>query len=142
MLIHAAKRLMQEHCALRCLSLNTKKTYTHWLLRVVLFPDCLTPALQRQLEVAKAHATQDEARRILVALPGLLAKKYPYASHQQRWAWLFPSHTTCRDPRSMLQLRWRCHENNVQRAVRAAANRCHLEGLTPHCLRHAGLENR
>jgi site-specific recombinase XerD len=33
-------------------------------------------------------------------------------------------------------VRWRCHETNVQRAVRVAARRCHLEGLTPHCLRH------
>jgi site-specific recombinase XerD len=34
-------------------------------------------------------------------------------------------------------VRWRCHEANVQRAVRAAADRCNLRGLTPHHLRHA-----
>ena len=142
-LLYACGLRVSEPLNLRIkdIDLKQRRLYVHQAKgnkgRVVLFPDCLTPALQRQLEVAKAHATQDEARRIPVALPGLLAKKYPYASYQQRWAWLFPSHTTCRDPRSMLQVRWRCHENNVQRAVRAAANRCHLEGLTPHCLRHA-----
>ena len=50
---------------------------------------------------------------------------------------VFSSRTTCRDPRGTTQVRWRCHESNVQRAVKEAASRCHLEGLTPHCLRHA-----
>ena len=105
--------------------------------RVVLFPKCLTEPLERQLVVAKAMATHDRARGIPVALPGLLAKKYPYAARVESWAWLFPSRTTCRDPRGTTQVRWRCHESNVQRAVKEAAHQCHLEGLTPHCLRHA-----
>jgi integrase len=89
------------------------------------------------LATAKALAAQDFAKRIPVALPGLLTKKYPYAAHAERWAWLFPSHSLCRDPRAGVIVRWRCHEANVQRAVRAAADRCHLRGITPHHLRHA-----
>ena len=104
---------------------------------VVLFPRCLAEPLDRQLVRARAVAAEDRARGIPVPLPDLLAKKYPWAERAERWAWLFPSHTTCRDPRSGKQVRWRCHENNVQRAVRAAACRCKLEGLTPHLLRHA-----
>ncbi|MHC1767998.1 MAG: tyrosine-type recombinase/integrase [Verrucomicrobiia bacterium] len=99
---------------------------------VVLFPSCLAEPLRRQLLVANAQAAQDLAQGIPVALPGLLAKKYPAAAHSSRWAWLFPSHTTCPDPRTKRIVRWRCHEANVQRAVREAARRCHLEGLTPH----------
>lgn len=72
-----------------------------------------------------------------MALPGLLAKKYPYAAHAERWAWLFPSKTLCRDPRANKLVRWRCHEANIQRAVRAAAVKCDLRGMTPHLLRHA-----
>ncbi len=45
--------------------------------RVVLFPGCLTGALQRQMTVAQHVAEQDHARGIPVPLPGLLAKKYP-----------------------------------------------------------------
>jgi site-specific recombinase XerD len=105
--------------------------------RVVLFPNCLAEALERQLVRANAQATQDFTAGIPVALPGLLAKKYPSAARSARWAWLFPSHTTCRDSRIGKQVRWRCHEHNVQRAVKDAARRCRLDGLTPHYLRHA-----
>lgn len=105
--------------------------------RVVPIPFCLLEPLQQQLAVARKQATQDNAARIPVALPGLLAKKYPWAASSNRWAWVFPSHTTCRDPRTGTQVRWRCHEANVQRAVRAAAEPCGLRGLTPHLLRHA-----
>jgi integrase len=42
------------------------------------------------------------------------------------------------DPRSGEEVRWRMHEVNVQRAVRAAASRGGLEGrITPHGLRHS-----
>src|SRR5262249_30999844 len=105
--------------------------------RVVLFPACLAGALEQQTAVAKRVAEQDHIRGIPVPLPGLLAKKYPSAARSERWAWLFPSHTLCRDPRSGTVVRWRCHESNVQRAVRAAALSCSLDGLTPHYLRHA-----
>jgi integron integrase len=105
--------------------------------RVVLLPPCLREPMERQLRLAKSLAAQDHARGIPVALPGLLAKKYPSAARSERWAWLFPSRTTCLDPRNGKEVRWRCHENNVQRAVKTAAHRCQLDGLTPHSLRHA-----
>jgi len=50
---------------------------------------------------------------------------------------VFPSHSTCFDRRANKTVRWRCHESNVQRAVRAAAEKCKLRGITPHHLRHA-----
>jgi integrase len=74
----------------------------------------------QQLVKAKAVAAQDRSHGILVPLPGLLAKKHPWAARAERWAWLFPSHTNSRDPRSGKQVRWRCHEGSVQRAVKAA----------------------
>lgn len=104
--------------------------------RVVPFPECLNAALERQLALAKALAIQDVAQRVPVALPGLLGIKYPYAQFSERWGWLFPARSLCRDRRANKIVRWRCHETNVQRAVRAAADRCGLRGLTPHHLRH------
>lgn len=105
--------------------------------RVLLFPACLAAALEKQMAFAKYVAAQDHVRHIPVPLPGLLAKKYPSAAHSEKWAWFFPSHTLCHDPRSGKTVRWRCHEGNVQRAVRKAALSCGLDGLTPHFLRHA-----
>jgi len=81
--------------------------------RVVQFPECLTAALERQLSVAKTVHAHDFTERIPVALPGLLAIKYPYAEYAERWAWLFPSKTVCRDTRARKLVRWRCHESNV-----------------------------
>jgi site-specific recombinase XerD len=105
--------------------------------RAVQFPECLASPLERQLVLARAVHEHDLAKRVPVALPGLLAKKFPYAEYAERWAWLFPSKSICRDPRANKPVRWRCHESNVQRAVRNAAVQCNLRGLTPHHLRHA-----
>jgi len=105
--------------------------------RVVGFPGCLAAPLAQQLELARAMAAADRARGIPVPLPGLLDRKYPAAGQSERWAWLFPSLTTCHHPRTRKEVRWRCHEANVQKAVRYAARQCGLEGVTPHNLRHA-----
>jgi hypothetical protein len=75
-------------------------------------------------------AEKDRSEGIPIALPGLLSKKYPWAARSERWAWVFPSHTICRDPRTRTLVRWRCHEGNVQRAVKQAAHKCHLEGVS------------
>jgi len=142
-LLYACGLRVSEPLNLRIKDLDLKQSrlYIHQSKgkkgRVVLFPRCLADPLEHQLVKAKAVAAHDHAAQIPVPLPGLLAKKYPWAARAERWAWLFPSHTTCRDPRTGQQVRWRCHEGNVQRAVKAAASRCRLEGLTPHLLRHA-----
>jgi integrase/recombinase XerD len=67
-----------------------------------------------------------------------LDKKYPRSRFAWQWFWLFPALKPCRHPRTGEIVRWRCHEANVQRAVKAAAVKCGLDGLiTPHVLRHA-----
>jgi len=105
--------------------------------RVVSVPGCLRHPLTRQLEVAKTLAAGDRIRGIRVPLPGLLDRKYPKAGLSERWAWLFPSRSLCRHPRTGQVVRWRCHEANLQRAVRLASHQCALDGVTPHSLRHA-----
>lgn len=69
-------------------------------------------------------------------LPGLLAGKYPHWQFSPKWACLFPAHKPCIHPRTGAIVRWRCHEANVQRCVRAAARPLGLD-VTPHHLRHA-----
>jgi len=102
--------------------------------RFVSLPCSLMPALEAQLKFARALAERDRAARLPVALPGLLAKKYPHWQFSPKWAFVFPAHRPC-EFRGVV-CRWRCHEANVQRAVRAAARPLGLD-ITPHHLRHA-----
>jgi integron integrase len=104
--------------------------------RFVSIPCSLTTELAAQLKYAKAVGEQDRLNRRPVALPHLLARKYPHWQFSPKWAWLFPSRTTCQHPRTGQTVRWRCHEANIQRAVRAAAGPLGLD-ITPHHLRHA-----
>jgi site-specific recombinase XerD len=142
-LIYACGLRVCEPLNLRIKDLDLKERRLHVYQakgnkgRVVRFPECLASALERQLSVAKSMHAHDLGKRIPVALPGLLAKKYPYAQFAERWAWLFPSKSICRDRRANKLVRWRCHESNIQRAVRDAAVHCNLQGITPHSLRHA-----
>lgn len=104
--------------------------------RLVAIPCSLSRQIAAQLEVATALAKSDVAAGIPVALPGLIDQKYPRAQFSIHWAWLFPARTTCEHPRTGKTVRWRCHEANVQRAVKAAATVVGID-VTPHHLRHA-----
>lgn len=104
--------------------------------RFVSIPCSLAAELAAQLELAKSIGGRDRLNRLPVALPGLLATKYPHWQFSPKWAWLFPAHTACIHPRTGVTVRWRCHEANIQRCVRHAARPLGLE-ITPHHLRHA-----
>lgn len=104
--------------------------------RFVAIPCSLVSELAAQLKYAKAVSEQDRLNRVPVALPGLLARKYPHWQFSPKWAFLFPARTTCRHPRGGFMVRWRCHEANIQRAVRQSARPLGLD-ITPHHLRHA-----
>lgn len=106
--------------------------------RVVALPCALAPAIEQQLRLARVMWERDAAAGLPVTLPGRLAQKYPEAAFAWQWYWLFPSAWPCLHPRTGEQVRWRCHEANVQRCVKEAARKHGLNGLvTPHSLRHA-----
>lgn len=104
--------------------------------RVVALPCSLFAELKTQLAFARGVWERDAASRLPVKLPGLLGSKYPQWQFAWKWAFVFPSHQPCDDPRSGQRVRWRCLEVNVQRCVRAAARPLGLD-ITPHHLRHA-----
>ncbi len=104
--------------------------------RFVPIPCSLAREIEAQMAIAKTLSESDRLNHIPVKLPGLLAAKYPHWQFSPKWAWLFPSRVTCADPRTGITVRWRCHEANVQRAVKAAAAPLGLD-ITPHHLRHA-----
>lgn len=106
--------------------------------RVVSIPCSLIEPIRRQVKVATAMWERDAASSIPVPLPDLLAKKYKNYAFSRAWYWLFPAIRPCKHPRTGETVRWRCHQANIQRAVKAAARAAGVDGkVTPHNLRHA-----
>jgi integron integrase len=103
--------------------------------RVVSLPASLVPEIVQQMKNAHTVWQQDQQNRIPVTLPHQLASKYPDYQFFWPWAWLFPSHNTCFHPRTRLQVRYRMHEANLQRAVRDARRKLGIS-VMPHELRH------
>ncbi len=101
--------------------------------------------LQRQIERVRLLWQQDRERGVPVSLPGMdgLRRKYPSIPYNWGWYYLFPQQSLCPNPQAApheRHLLYRHHQGDwgVQRAVKAAAMKCGVEGvLTPHALRHA-----
>jgi len=104
--------------------------------RVVPIPCSLTEELGSQIQVARAVWQRDLKIRLPLALPHLLASKYPEYRFAWPWAWLFPQHWPCRHPHTGELVRYRMHEANVQRAIKHARRKLGIMVL-PHELRHA-----
>lgn len=106
--------------------------------RVVSVPCSLMSEIVAQMKRAKQTWEDDVKAGLPAEVPGQLARKYPNAPFAWQWSWVFPSKTACRHPRTGEMVRYRMHEANVQRCVKAAATKLGLDSaVTPHCLRHA-----
>jgi integron integrase len=103
--------------------------------RVVAIPLSLIPELTQQMQLARAVWDRDRRNGTPVTLPHALARKYPEFMFTWAWAWLFPAHHLCRDPRSGTIVRYRMHEVNVQREIKNARRKLGICVL-PHELRH------
>src|ERR1035438_7117254 len=103
--------------------------------RVVALPPSLVPELTQQMQFAWAAWQRDKQNGIPLMLPYSLARKYPDYQFAWPWAWLFPAHHSSFHPRTRLEVRYRMHEANVQRAVKLARRKLGISVL-PHELRH------
>lgn len=103
--------------------------------RIVPIPCSVAEELRQQLETARGTWKRDKNNQIPVALPHRLAVKYPQAAFDWNWAWVFPAHAVCNDPRMGQVVRWRLHEANLQRAIRRASRSLGV-AILPHELRH------
>lgn len=101
--------------------------------RLTILPVVLVSALRRQVAWRKAMHDQDLAEGAgLVELPGRLAQKYPNASRELGWQFLFPS-TVRRG-----QYRWHTTDEAIAKQLRAAVRAAGInKRVTPHTLRHA-----
>jgi integron integrase len=106
--------------------------------RATILPASLVPDLRRQLHIVHLIHEQDLAQgHGRVYLPHGLERKYPSASEERMWQYVFPARELSLDPRSSLLRRHHLDPGSIQKAVRQAAARAGLDKhVTPHTLRH------
>jgi integron integrase len=107
--------------------------------RVTMLPDVLVKVLEFHLmRVRQVHEEDIAAGNGRVYLPYALAVKYPNASREWMWQYVFPSQRISTDPRSGEQRRHHGDEKAVQRALRQALLSSGInKPATPHTLRHS-----
>lgn len=90
--------------------------------RRALLPDAVRVRVPAHLDTVRQQHAADLAIGLgRVVLPGALDRKYPNATHEWLWQFVFPASRICRDPRWGAPTRYHLHESVVQRAVAAAA---------------------
>lgn len=107
--------------------------------RVTVLPESLTLNLGEHLSRTH-HKHREDLEMGLGAtlLPNSLARKYPSASTDWSWQFVFPSTRLSNDPQTGLRARHHLSRNTIQRAVARAAKRAKItKRVTPHVLRHS-----
>jgi integron integrase len=107
--------------------------------RVTMLPLSLKEPLQRQLQRTKLTHDRDLSLDLgAVYLPFALARKYPNASRNWIWQYVFPSDKLCIDPRDGITRRHHVHENTLQRVMQDAVRVAAIpKRVSSHTLRHS-----
>lgn len=107
--------------------------------RVTVLPQAVREPLRAHLErMRRRHERDVERGAGYVALPGVLAVKYPRAAREWPWQWVFPATREQVDRATGERRRHHLHESAVQRAVRAAVLRSGIgKRASCHTLRHS-----
>lgn len=107
--------------------------------RVTLLPVPLIEPLQAHLQRVKIRHEQDLANGYgRVKLPFALERKYPNASRDFAWQFVFPSSSIGQDPRSDHVGRHHIHESAVQKVIKTALRKAGIaKPAGTHTLRHS-----
>lgn len=107
--------------------------------RAVPLPDSLAEALHRQLDWREAVHRQDLAQgEGRVDLPTALERKFPHATHEIGWQFVFASSRLSRCPRTNRSGRHHVHESCLQAALTKAVRAVRIgKRVTCHTLRHS-----
>jgi len=107
--------------------------------RVTVLPGRLIPPLRAHLErVQRQHLADLEGCAGYVALPGALARKFPNASREWAWQWVFPAARIHTDAATGERRRHHLHESLLQREFALAVRAVKLtKPATCHTLRHS-----
>jgi integron integrase len=107
--------------------------------RITVLPDNLKPLLQEHLERVHLLHEKDVVEGYgRVHLPYALERKYPKASIEWGWQYVFPAKSLSKDPRTGDIKRHHVHENAIQKAVRTAVRLAGIDKLVNvHTFRHS-----
>lgn len=107
--------------------------------RVTLLPGNAVTALTKQVQRSRLLFEQDRlVGRPGVFLPEALARKYPSASTEFAWFWLFPASKHSVDPRTKIHRRHHYYPRKFQRAVKLAVNKSAVnKKVSSHTFRHS-----
>ena len=107
--------------------------------RVVPLPQSLKPKLEERLrDLRKQHQEQLKAGCASVHLPLSLQRKYPQASVDFAWSFLFPASKLCAHPRTGRFARFHLLEDSMQRNLKRALAQTQItKRVTCHTLRHS-----
>jgi len=107
--------------------------------RVTMLPRGLAVPLQEHLQIVRQWHQQDLANGYgAVYLPYALDRKYPNASQEWIWQYIFPSDRLSKDPRSGEIRRHHVDESSLQKAVHAAAQKTGIQKrVSCHTFRHS-----
>ena len=145
MLLYGAGLRLMECCELRVKDVDFDKQQ---LLvragkgnkdRYTMLPSALKDPLARHLETVKRQHEMDLRDGLgVVSLPNALARKYPSASREWAWQWVFPAGAHYVDRLTGERRRHHLHETVLQRAFKEARL---LSGIAKqagcHTLRHS-----
>ncbi len=106
--------------------------------RVTMLPERLNEALQAHVRtIQQLHQRDLEDGFGRVYLPDALARKYPNASREWAWQYIFPAARRTRDPRSGMMRRHHVMPLVLQRAVKAAVRQTGMaKAASCHAFRH------
>ncbi|TVQ04832.1 MAG: integron integrase [Balneolaceae bacterium] len=106
--------------------------------RITMMPESLAKMLKIHIIKVKNLHNQDLARGFgKTILPNALCKKYPDASSEFGWQYLFPSRYRRPDPKTGFRHRYHISPKNIQRALKNAARKAQIvKKVSPHTLRH------
>jgi integrase len=98
----------------------------------------LESTLQSHLAAAREKHLQDLAVGAGdVHIPESLLRKYPNATHEWPWQYVFASATLCAHPRTRRVAHYHLHQDSMARQFRAAVLKSGVpKHVSPHCLRH------
>jgi integron integrase len=107
--------------------------------RRTILPESLKNDLLHHIDEIRTFHDRDRLNGVAgVWLPGALERKYPNASKEWGWFWLFPAKTLSVDPRSLIVRRHHVQPGSLQQAFKNAVT---TAGITKHAhihtLRHS-----